>query len=370
MHPDTRLFTYIYGLSLLGFVLCSSGLASQAKWNLFSGCERLLRKSRYAPAQMLRVTDYAQIEAILRRSGKPPSPEKGREVKRQFDAQVRAHLAGMGELQKRLEETFGSENKTGAVFYPSIGTDSAFPVRVFPGAEVIVGVDIHPFLTYQHLNQTIRTLEYRPGVTPAGEKSTYRYYRDLDFEGILAPKIIGSLTQADSHIRILSVTAFSTGMANEVPDISWGFAAHLPTPNNPVHGLIEFDHGAGTKRKTFIVIQGFVPTKTYDYKIIEASWWYRELMTLDIQAVIIKAASGSFEYDRIHPLIRQQIVSKLQASRGILLQGESQLPEESPSDAVKLEFSRWPNEFAGSRTVKFSDVYYGYSNALYATKFE
>lgn len=163
-------------------------------------------------------------------------------INRKFAAQVPVEMhekviAAADRLADAVEKT-GQVSRT--VLYPASGFDAGTPFRVFRDAEVVVGIDVHPF-TAKRVVPRVADL----GTTRVGGEG-WVYVGDIDLLGGVAESIIISIE------RSLSSTSKGPVRIRSVVEIEEALSIR---GDGKVHGVVEFDHGDGTRIQRYVHIQ-------------------------------------------------------------------------------------------------------------------
>lgn len=168
---------------------------------------------------------------------------------------------------------FISENYNGpevkTVLYPASGYDGAMPFKLFEKAEIVIGVDNHPFIG--DLNREFN-VDYGSSGNGWGG---YTVVADIDRLGSTAETIIGQLMFFFPAVRLRRVLSF------QAP----GYEKHES------NGIIEFDTGPGTFIRKYIHIQSSLPAEKYSK---ELSDWIKKVFALNFNAVVFKASMSTF----------------------------------------------------------------------------
>lgn len=127
------------------------------------------------------------------------------------------------------------EGSTGTILYPAVGTDAITAFKLFPEANVLIGIDSNPFVNSE--DETLSLLDSET------ERSSYQIYSDVAYQTYNKKRnvvefIVTDLKSAFPELIIINIKLIK-----------------IPSPTNPNNfsysGKIEFIEEAGGPVKTY-----------------------------------------------------------------------------------------------------------------------
>lgn len=161
-----------------------------------------------------------------------------------------------------------------SVFYPAAGFDAGTAFRVFPDADLVIGVDKHPFADWNS-GKTTEFQQVRSKMWQVEVDAGWHFVGDVQALGHLSDAIVQSIRKLDSGKRLVRIRRV---LAIEGSDTVESRPA--------IHGIVEFDHGAGTPLRRYVHVHTFASV------LKPISDWVLATLATKVDAVFLKAAMG------------------------------------------------------------------------------
>ncbi len=233
------------------------------------------------------------------------------EVKASEIEAVRAETVAPARRVADVLEKIGRAREVRTVLYPAAGFDAATPFRIFEHADLVIGMDNHPFAVTKRAQERAGVHERWLESGELAEKVNVRgwvKYDQINKQRSVLRGLTASLLSLDPGVRILSVEALD----------AYGHVEGRAV----VHGIVKFDLGPGTMIRTYVHLH--TPT---DLTRATLPPWTPELLASGYQAVLKKAAMDTYENYR--ESFGGFLIENLRAQRGFIVDGDGLL-------------SRWP----------------------------
>ncbi len=189
------------------------------------------------------------------------------------------------------------------VVYPAAGFDGTSALLAFSDAELVIGIDNHPFV----LEGTSIVHAQVPTIYKRETRVGWLLFNEVDEQMYTADMLLGRLSHAYRNFRVLRVL-------------------DLRDSGGLSHGLIEFDTGEGTQVRQYLHIQTENQSSVWDEKM---PWWLRNLHVRGLQGLISKAAMSFFEDTGEYHSLPYALMRILKREHGVFVDGDSHV---SPSD--------------------------------------
>ena len=222
-----------------------------------------------------------------------------------------------------VDKIRGARQRTArTVLYPMSGFDAGTAARLYPDAELIIGVDNHGFLPDD--------LPSKVMVPKVGLESA-TYFRNVDRLGHVGVAAIGQLRSAVPGFRLRGVTTFTTqeplGTREthqwfEGGTISYGKvkAAGRDTAR---HAIVRFDRGAGTKVQQYLHVQSaLVPG-------VERAWWLDLAIARGLDGVLVKGSEDQLDRGPLNAFVAR-VGDALAANHGEMISDAFRLSTGTP----------------------------------------
>lgn len=200
------------------------------------------------------------------------------------------------------------------VLYPMSGFDAGTAARLYPDADLIIGVDNHAFLP--------DALPAKIKVPKVGLESA-TYFRNLDLLGTVGVAAIGQLRTAVRGFRLRGVTTFTTQEPLGEREAHQWFAGGPISYGKPKatglgtarHAIVSFDRGAGTKRQRYLHVQSGL------FAGAERAWWLDLAIARGLDGVLVKGSEDQLQQFPNGPLdpFVARMIDALEANHGELL---------------------------------------------------
>jgi hypothetical protein len=231
------------------------------------------------------------------------------------------------------------------VIYPASGFDGFSPFLVFKDAEVVIGLDHHPFyLPFENADRTI-DLDYL----------SWENINNVDNAVQMGVQVLRQIQLAyPEQFRLRGIYAIetkNTGLKNGP------YYCERPV----VHGLIEFDLGPGTPLKRYYHIQAMHA----DFKALrecevspnfEDYWWAKPVLGAGPDAVLLKAQMDFVWRDPLWP----ELLSVISNRRGLVVDGDEQLRTGTLNSRGYAKF----------QIQQMSETHFGYSGNVIFLRFQ
>lgn len=228
------------------------------------------------------------------------------------------------------------------VLYPMSGFDAGTAARLYPDADLIIGVDDHAFLP--------DALPAKIQVPKVGlENATY--FRNVDHLGHVGVAAIGQLRAAVPGFRLRGVTTFSSEEPLGTRDAHQWFAGgrvsygKVQAAGRGVaqHAIVSYDRGPGTRRQRYMHVQSAL------VRGVERAWWMELAERRGLDAVLVKGSEDQLDRGPLSGF-KARLGAALQASGGEMI-----------SDYFRLDAGK-------ARRVQITDTFgYTYRSAMLST---
>ena len=190
------------------------------------------------------------------------------------DVDPAGHSPELEQLKAEVEAVAGELNKKGlnradVAFYPMAGYDASTPAQLFPNARLIVATSWARFVKDP---DAIVSPKYGRQNVAAEYDAQYILWDEDQKSDSNASLEIARLSLVTPGFRLRRAVAFREG----------------PTK---IHGLIEYDSGPDTPIKRYVHVH---QNAGGDGSYAARSWWMRELRSIGVGAMVVKADYGVF----------------------------------------------------------------------------
>lgn len=271
------------------------------------------------------------------------APEKGATDSR--------YVKGLKKVSRAVNKFSSSPQDLARILYPFAGADGPMAFHLFPNAREVVGIDNHPFFSEAPFAHEKLLVKPNRG-------TSFRHTVDIDDLPEVGSRILGFLKGTIPGFRLKRILAHES--LERETDYSSRTAPHW-------HTIVEFDSGPGTPLRRYVHLHlAFDPSRIQVKS--NTGWWLSEVMRMQPQAVIVKAAHYQYREDRF----RKFILSVLRKNSGLLIEGA-----ETGSGYSAWEFSSKfgsiEYEFPNSESIELhgrdTGLHFGYSDSIRMTKF-
>lgn len=295
----------VLGLAAVALATLLSSDRAQAR-----SCDELFRTSyREAQNPAARIggdTFPDRLRALNRVEVVQPVDVKPSEI----DA-VRGETVAPARRVADVLEKIGRAREVRTVLYPAAGFDAATPFRIFEHADLVIGMDNHPFAVTKRAQERAGVHERWLESGELSEKVNVRgwvKYDQVNKQRSVLRGLTASLLSLSPNVRILSAEALD----------AYGHVEGRAV----VHGIVKFDLGPGTTMRTYVHLH--TPT---DLTRTTLPPWTPELLAAGYQAVLKKAAMDT--YESYTESFGGFLIDHLRSQRGFIVDGDGML-------------SRWP----------------------------
>ncbi len=224
-------------------------------------------------------------------------------------------------------------------YYLLGGSDAGALVRLFPNAEIYTATsEVGFFYGLPTPNEVVHFQK--------GSQARFRYEDHLHNERKSGAQILGTLAKSAQGFRIRGVLAF------EIPGeplvrVGTNFVT-------PVHTIIAFDQGEGTKLKYHVQLQ-----INFDRGVTLCEpWWMQNLYRSPADALLVKASMQLFT-QKAGPfrILKSLFLQGLRTTHGILIEPLDHFS--GPIAKPYWEFS-WDDIYPKTDLVEVGDLTFGY----------